>query len=207
MDLTRNIVNLYIQENEWLEELETLLLEIETNIENEPDISIESCKSLLESIARNILSRLDSTYSEMDTKDLEPSKLLKKAKDCLLEKSIENEDAFLSRLTSVVQIITELRNQRGDISHGRNLPKEVRSSTQFAYAIKSFTDGFASYLLYLFFSIDLSYQVPMQYEDNQDFNDYVDELNPLTGIVYSKALFDQDFDAYVYELDRYKSNS
>jgi len=207
MDLTRSIVNQYIQENEWLQELETLLQEIETNIEKEPDISIESCKSLFESIARNILSRLDPTYSEKLTKNLDPTALLKNAKDRLLERSIENEENLIIRLTSVVQIINDLRNQRGDIAHGRNLPKKVRSSIQLAQAIKSFTDGFASYLLYLYFSIDLTYTEPIRYEDNPDFNDYLDEENPIKGIVkYSKAFFDQDSVAYENELEEFRGD-
>lgn len=207
MDLTRSIVNLNIEKNEWLNELETLLSEIEANIENEPDISIESCKSLLESIARNILSRLDPTYDEKSTRGIDPTALLKNAKDRLLEKSSENEEVLIVRLTSVVQVINELRNQRGDIAHGRNLPKKMRSSIQLAQAIKSFTDGFASYLLYLYFSIDLTYTEPIKYEDNPDFNDYLDEENPIKGIVkYSKAFFDQDHVAYESELEEFRGD-
>jgi hypothetical protein len=182
-----------------------LLAEIEDNIEINPDISIESCKSLLESIAKNILLRLDVTYSEQQVKKLDVHVLLKHAANQLAEKNTEGEYELISRLTSVVHHIAEIRNARGDISHGRTLPKEVRSTVHFAKTIKSLTDGFASYLLYLFLSIDLQYKEPMQYEDNPDYNNLLDEANPLAGISFSKAFFDQDFVAYEEGLESYKS--
>ncbi len=205
MILTRGLIDKNITPNEWLSELETLLAEIEDNIEINPDISIESCKSLLESIAKNILLRLDATYSEQQVKKLDVHVLLKQAGNKLAEKNTEGEYELISRLTSVVHHIAEIRNARGDISHGRALPKEVRSTIHFAKTIKSLTDGFASYLLYLFLSIDLQYKEPMQYEDNPDFNYQLDEANPLAGISFSKALFDQDFVAYEEGLESYKS--
>ncbi|MFA5922605.1 MAG: hypothetical protein WC856_15165, partial [Methylococcaceae bacterium] len=98
-------------------------------------------------------------------------------------------------------------NERGDISHGKTLPKKTRSSVQLAKTIKSFTDAFASYLLYLFLSIDLSYQEPLRYEENPDFNQFLDEINPMTGgLLYSKALFHQDLTSYEEELETYKSD-
>ncbi|MFA5923151.1 MAG: abortive infection family protein [Methylococcaceae bacterium] len=207
MLLTRNIIDINISANEWLSEYETLLLEIEVNIENEPDISIESCKSLLESIAKNILKRLDSTYSEKKASDTDVHVLLKNAKEKLLEKILDSEDDLIKRLISVVQRITELRNERGDISHGKTLPKKTRSSVQLAKTIKSFTDAFASYLLHLFLSIDLLYQEPLRYEENPDFNQFLDEINPMTGgLLYSKALFHQDLTSYEEELETYKSD-
>lgn len=206
MQLTRAIIEMHVDANEWLSEIETLLSEIENNIESEPDISIESCKSLLESIAKNILLRLDVTYSEQQVKKLDVHVLLKQAGNKLAEKNTEGEYELISRLTSVVHHIAEIRNARGDISHGRTLPKEIRSSAHFGKTIKSLTDGFASYLLYLFLSIDLRYKEPMQYEDNPDFNYQLDEDNPLAVICYSKALFDQDFVAYEEALELYKSN-
>lgn len=205
MQLTRAIIEKHIDTNEWLGEFETLLAEIEANIEFEPDISIESCKSLLESIAKNILIRLDVSHSVRETNKKDVQVLLKDAKERLLQLTSESEDVFLTRYVSVVHGIAELRNERGDVSHGRHLPKKSRSSVPLAKSIKAFTDGFASYLLYLLFSIDLSYQEPIRYEDYPDFNNSLDETYPLEVISYSKALYHQDFVAYQEALENYKA--
>lgn len=205
MFLTREIIDKHSTKNLWLNELKTLIAEIEDNTKNNPDISIESCKSLLEAIAKNILLRMDATYNEQQIKKLDVHVLLKQVGTKLSEKNIRGEYDLISRLNSVVHRIAEIRNERGDISHGRTLPKSVRSSEHFARTIKSITDGFASYLLHLFFEIDLSYKKPIRYEDNTDFNNQLDESNPLSGVSYSKALFHQDYVAYVEDLETYIS--
>ncbi|MDC4682027.1 abortive infection protein, partial [Acinetobacter baumannii] len=52
--------------------------------------------------------------------------------------------------------------------------------------------------------IDLSYTQFYKYEDYLEFNDYLDEQYELpNGLIYSKALFEQDYDAYSEELDNY----
>jgi len=58
--------------------------------------------------------------------------------------------------------------------------------------------------LLLLLQIDISYTQAYIYENFQDFNDYLDEQYELpNGLIYSKALFEQDYDAYAEELDNY----
>ncbi len=203
MHLTRKIIDKHIINNQWLSEFETLLAEIETNIETEPDISIESCKSLLESIAKNILLRLEGGYDEKKVNGENTHVLFQEAGNALTGKKPKNEQVAIEKFISVAQHLAKIRNERGDISHGKIYPKKPRSSINFAETIKSFTDGFASYLLCLFFEIDLSYKEPMQYEDNTNFNKSLDEELPIVGIKYSKALFEQDFTDYKERLEDY----
>jgi hypothetical protein len=204
MILTREIVEKYIDANEWLGALETLLAEIEANIESEPDISIESCKSLLESIAKNILLRLDTSLNERSVNDLEIPRLLKEARIKLSERA-DCESTLIERYSSVLQYVAELRNSRGEISHGKPLPKSERSNVQTAQSIKSFTDGFASYLLHLLLSIEPPLPEEIPYEDNPDFNASLDETYPLGIVSYSKALYEQDYVAYEEELENFRS--
>jgi hypothetical protein len=205
MKLTRNIIEQNIGKYDWLSEFETVLSEIESNLESEPDITIESCKSLLESIAKTILINIDPTFSEGDATNIDFGPLMKRAKEKLLEKSSEAEDVLMTSMVTLSVQYSVIRNKRGDISHGRILPKEKRSSVSLAKAATTFTDGFASYLLYLFLLLDFSYKEPIKYEDNDDFNDVLDANNPIAGISYSKALFDQDFVAYEEALEDYKN--
>jgi hypothetical protein len=190
-----------------LEELYTLVMEIEDNIDDKPDISIESSKSLLESISKNILTRLDSSkYTVETTKTTPVDTLLELAKGLLSEKIVDGEYTLISKLIKAVTVINNVRNQRGDISHGKILPKKTKSSIHFARSIAIFTDSFAYYLLCLFLSIDLSYQEGLKYDDNPNFNNFLDEANPIVGIIYSKALFDQDPVSYEEELRDYQSD-
>ena len=99
-----------------------------------------------------------------------------------------------------------LRNERGDISHGKSAPKLTSSSPQLAKLIVNTTDGLAAFLLDELFSLDLSDLDPLQYEDNPVFNEYLEELSPLSSeISYSKALFDQDFVSYEEQLEDFKA--
>ena len=43
----------------------------------------------------------------------------------------------------------------------------------------------------------------MEYQDNPEFNEWLDNENPIGDLSYSKALFDQDQVAYEQELENY----
>jgi hypothetical protein len=215
MILVRSIINTRISPNEWLGSLYTLVLSIENNIENEPDTSIESCKSLLESISKNILTRLNGEIHTTESMKNKPvDTLLELAKNLLAEKVSNGEYTLISKLTKAVTIINDIRNKRGEISHGKILPKEIKSSTYLARTVVTFTDAFAYYILHLFLSIDLSYKEELKYEDNQNFNDSLDKyfndsldgLNSIVQISYSKALFDQDPVSYAEQLSDYQND-
>lgn len=70
--------------------------------------------------------------------------------------------------------------------------------------ILTITDELLYYILNLYYSIDFSYILRVQYQDHQEFNEYLDETNPMNSISYSQALYDQDYDAYVEELSNYR---
>lgn len=206
MELTRAIIANQIERHEWLSELNTLLAEIENNIESAPDITIESCKSIVEAIAKTLLSKLDVTYlGEKDPRNDSLNKLIGHLHKSLYEKVPTSEAEYLRRICGVFHHIGEIRNTRAEISHGKVLPKELRSTIAFAKSIKTITDGYVYYLFELYFSIDFSYRELLKYEENPDFNDYLDDLYPLEGyILYSKALFEQDFDSYNQQLQDFK---
>jgi hypothetical protein len=108
-----------------------------------------------------------------------------------------------NRLGAVVQYIGELRNIHGDISHGRASLKEQLHDTDFAELISRITESICIYMLKR-----LEYQSGdvLEYEDNPDFNVFLDENNPLDGkVLYSKALFDQERETYEVELENFKA--
>lgn len=205
MKLSREFIEANKDFYPWLSEFYVVISSIENNLLQHPDISIESCKALLESIANTTLQKLDTTH--VKDNNIEVHKLLKKAKEKLLTFDVEAEDDILVKAISLLHGIAEIRNKRGDISHGRALPKELRSSIQLAKLIKSTTDGIASYFLYLLCEA-MNLDPGIKYEDNPIFNEYLDDsldVGDITGQSPSYILFTIDPISYSDRLELYLS--
>jgi len=173
---------------------------IEKNVEKNPDISIESCKSLIEGISKFILKQLDNTYDPNKFLDLQP--LFKKALASISTYNKNTEDDFTNRTCSLVHLIGEIRSKRGDISHGKLSPKEFNSNSIFSKLVMDITDSLLFYVLTCFSDVEVS--KVLEYRDNPEFNKWLDEENPFGNLSYSRALFDQDLVAYEQELINYK---
>lgn len=193
------------------------------NITKHPDISIETCKSLLEGISKTIILGLDSTAerSELDKKDVEP--LVKAAARLLKANDDVIEEHFVNRVGGLAHSLGALRNARGDISHGKAAPKAVESGCDFARLCLQMTDAMAFYMLQSYFSVTQSTAeeaeeededavellpggIPdIAYDDNPEFNDELDQQYPLDGkLLYSEALYRLYYEDYVIELEAYQ---
>lgn len=170
-----------------------------------PDITIESCKSLIEGISKTILKKLNVSYSEEGRNIDAPRDLIKKFFDELPD-HVFCDAELATRTADLVIRMSEIRNKRGDISHGRLSPKEVNSDTRLAEFTIHITDAIICYLLEIYFSSDLSYLEGTKYENNAEFNSFLDENNKIDGILYSRALFDQDLVSYEEKLKNYLYN-
>ena len=179
---------------------------IEENIEKMPDIAIESCKSLVEGVCKTILRKLGVIFVESGKRADTPRDLLKKVLDNI-PVSVAYEPEFVDKTCNLVIRMTEIRNNRGDISHGRKAPKEIISSPQLADFISQVTDGVVNYLLGIYFNTDLSYLEIVKYEDCDEFNRFLDEQYQLDGVVkFSQALYDQDFISYEEQLNNFQAS-
>jgi hypothetical protein len=175
---------------------------IQENIELLPDISIESCKSLIEGISKTILKTLNVAYIEKGRNADSPDNLVKKVID-ELSKYSNIDTVFSQGICSFVKRISEVRNERGDISHGKAAPKDVNSDVRLAMMVAHLTDGMVEYILKIFFGYDWSFVQVVKYEDNVNFNEFLDSQYELEGVIYSQALFEQDFTAYNEKLKNY----
>jgi hypothetical protein len=173
---------------------------IEKNVDNNPDISIESCKSLIEGISKFILKQLDNTYDPNKFLDLQP--LFKKALASISTYNKNTEDDFTNRTCALVHLIGEIRSKRGDISHGKLAPKEFNSNSIFSKLVMDITDSLLFYVLTCFSQVQVV--KVLEFKDNPEFNQWLDEENPFGNLSYSRALFDQDSVAYEQELINYK---
>ena len=135
-------------------------------------------------------------------KDDKLQELFKRALKALQEGRGFSDIDLVNRMGSVVHYIGELRNAHGDIAHGRASLKEQVNDSDFAELIIGMTDSLCAYLLR---RLDQLVEPELEYEGNEEFNVYLDELYPLdNGILYSKALFDQELQTYEIELGDYQ---
>lgn len=179
-----------------------IITKVEENIEEMPDTSIECCKALFDGISKTILDKFNISYVEnTDTS----SSLLKK-----VFKQINNEDDISKEFIQISHIfivrVNELRNERGDISHGKAVPKENNSDKYLAGAMVGISDNIISYMLSRYFEYDLSELEEIKYENNINFNEYLDSEFYIERVIYSKALFNQDIVAYKEGLNNYNSS-
>ena len=193
------------------------------NVTKHPDICIETCKSLLEGISKTIILGLDisAISSDLDKKDVEP--LVKSAARLLKANDDVIEENFVNRISGLAHSLGALRNARGDISHGKAVPKTQESGCDFARLCLQMTDAMAYYMLQSYFSVTQPVQgaiveddeeivevlpggIPsIEYEEHPEFNDELDQKYPLDGkLLYSEALYRLYYEEYVIELEAYQ---
>lgn len=169
---------------------------VEGYIEEKPDITIETCKALIEGISKLSLHLLNQEPLNSKTEDLSP--LVKRALKVLQEGRGFSDAEACKRVTSIVHYIGEVRNANCDIGHGRASLKEQVNDADFAELIIGITDNICTYMLR---RLDSLAEKVLEYDDHPEFNEFLDNQSPLPGgILYSRALFDQEFETYEIEL-------
>lgn len=204
MKHTKEILNQLKDQYTNIDYYNIIIEKIEENVNTNPDISIECCKSLLEGVSKFILKQIDTSYDPFvaDKTDFHP--LVKQAMFKLSQYNEDVEVDFINKVNKLIVCVGEVRNKRGDISHGKLSPKEYFSDTHFSNLVLSITDNILFYILSCFSKI----QPPKElaYENNPDFNENLDNENNFGILSYSKALFDQDIEAYKQELLAYQDS-
>jgi hypothetical protein len=180
---------------------QTIIEKIEDNVESHPDISIESCKALLEGLSKFIWKQIDLSYDALVADKMDFHPVVRQAMTKLADLNEDIELDFVNKVNKLIVSIGEVRNKRGDISHGKLSPKEYFSDSQFAQLVMNITDNMLYYVLHSFSKVSLIKE--LEYEDHPEFNEWLDNENPIANLSYSKALFDQDQVAYEQELENY----
>ncbi len=193
MKLTHEAIARYESRIGGLDQYKLLLKEIDDNKALNPDISIDSCKSIIEGLCKKALSLISDDYSSKKSfrKDCERfDKLLNYTFKTVFEDSFEAdllrsfasiiyEKSRLNRLLgrsfeltkkntiNSVNAIVKFRDTRGDISHGRLYPKLTSTSVHLVNSIISITDSICSFLV-----IEMS----LRYFEKLEFEDKVNQL-------------------------------
>lgn len=191
--------------------------------ESRPDTAIECCNALLQGFSKTIILNLEAGVDRADLdkqSEAKSDKLVKRALRCLKDNDDVYEDDFATRGASLALAIATLRNARGDITHGKAVPKELQSHMSLAVVSNEMTGTILRYMYssYLQIVADRSAKsVPLkvtkgepksdfniEYGDNPDFNDLLDQENPLPGkMLYSEALFLSYIEEYQIQLDEF----
>jgi len=211
------------------------------------DNCIETCKSLIEGISKTVLSQidlkkkevrerfdthelrsLDSTFDRMTGKGEDFHVLFRQAILVLANyhPSCQKElmDCFGNKFC---QYIGRVRNERGDVAHGRAAPKHDKSTLDLAFMIENITDLITFHMLEILSVIEFSTQDEVNqdqaiiesflFKDDleienisereqtiREFNESLDDLYPLEGKPrYSRALHDQYLEDYEIQLQEF----
>ncbi len=185
--------------------LESYIVLVEENRETNSNASLDGAKSILESISKTILEDKGISY----TPDSNIGYLVKKAFESLpvfsklLERDLDSAKSILGSFENITRVIGEFRNGHGFFSHGQDIQSEKFDRYLVELTISS-SDLLASFLV-VSHAEDLKDRNRVYYEENNEFNRYIDDTSEEYPVVRgiqllpSRALF-SDIEAYKEEL-------
>lgn len=228
MELTKQSISNHSRLIPGIEGYLTLIDKIEENKSIHPDIAIETCKSLLEGLCLKGLSLLSDKYinsKSLRTKckndlkaltntafdevytDYVESQVHESLANMLIDISVTQKikdnakRKVRDQAIEAIAKVSAIRNERGDISHGRDYPKTQESSITLSKSISSITDGICSFMIEQIaekYLLKLKTQDRLIYQDLTDFNDWLDEMHHVSSIKvdFSKILYENAYDKY-----------
>ena len=197
MEKTRGIISANIEKHSHFEEYFKIIDIIQANEFKNPDICIESCKALIEGISKTIIVNLDNTRTAENIDDDNLPKLFKESMNLLSDNCEDIEGDFVMRFSAIIQVLGEIRNKRGDISHGRMAPKAIYSSRKLATTVMNMTESILEYVLEHYFSLDFN-SGRLVYDELEEYNIWLDDNTdfPIKKAKYSQLLYENDYDEY-----------
>ena len=176
---------------------------IERHQTNNPNIALDAAKSLLESLAKTILTDRGIHFKH----DSEVKFLVKEAvKTAKVMENISDPDSLqriVQGFDTIANAIGTLRNSFGLISHGQDIASCQIDHISVEFVVEA-TLTTVHFLLALH-SKENCIKKRIFYEENPDFNKYIDSVNEQSGMDFSvfevaitpsKALFHEDIEAY-----------
>jgi hypothetical protein len=120
MTLTLQLLNRLPPRFDDFEYYQVVVDKIIENQSANPDIAIESCKSLVEGLSKSILKHTDKSYRDSQRPAEEMLPLFKKAVNALADRGANVEEQFTKAVGNLIHQLGSIRNERGDISHGKS---------------------------------------------------------------------------------------
>lgn len=228
MHLTKKSISTYYSFIPGIEGYYIVIDKIEENKVGNPDIAIEACKSLIEGLSKKALELLSDDYiskkslrKECDNKlptlirtafnqiyrhsfqiEIHES-LYKMIHDKVKIQKLINSvpESTLKGIEQSVLKIAAIRDNRGDLSHGRIYPKNEESDVNLANSICSITDGICSFMIHEIafqYKIKIGQKEKLVYDLNEEFNQWLDETHNVSvvKIDFSRILYKNAYDKY-----------
>lgn len=190
--------------SQWIE-LNTYIELIENNQDENPNITLDGAKSLLETVSKTILEDKGIEYVH----DENISKLIKTVFDTihiftLLEaRDSQSAKAILGAFSTITKHIGEFRNRHGFFSHGQDIQSNKFDRYLVELVISS-ADLVTSFLITAH-SENLKDRVRSYYDENDEFNRYINDIaEPLqifTAVILPAMALYTDKDAYKGKLN------
>lgn len=172
--------------------IEQQVKSIELAVTENPGLAFDLAKTLVESVCKVVLVERGITF----TADDDLPKLFKTVRQSLplLPPEAESKASVrqslvqtLSGLTTAIYGLCELRNQCGFASHGSGESRPAMGAAQAILAAEA-ADAIVGFLYRVHQQdTNTSFSRHLQYDDNQNFNAYVDDLHG------SVRIFDEEF--------------
>ena len=203
----------FIQQDSKWQALEDYILRINRFEDSNPSLVIENCKSLVESILKTIIVEVEKKPADSLKYD-NISALDKQVKTILQLESKE----YAKIISSFCEAISHFRNRLGEISHGKDIyTLEENRNALFEDEISfllATTDDVAFFLLSYYknlFPALAQKKKNLEYEDNIEFNDWFDKIEPAiiirdVELPPSRVLFENDEEVYKAYLLEYREN-
>ena len=180
-----------------------------------------ACEELLNDQRNSFFDLIQNASSSHNNKPISEKANFKEAIKLLSREGDILEIDFIRACETLINKISNFRNDRGDISHGREVPKTLCSDLNLSRLIIEITESLLRYTLASFFVIDLEKKAKefeekqvqeeeekkndqIKYEANPAFKDFLDEEYPLDGkLLYSQALHALYYEDYEIRLQNF----
>lgn len=176
------------------------------NIEDNPILSVELCKSSIEGVCVTILNDKSKNVPR-DFNQITSATL--KALDIDNHPDSEHLKELTKRMSGVYHYISTIRNQCNFASHGQDIEHKIISK-DLAFFVVHLSNALLGFILHFYHITKVHKEVDRwRYEDYPKFNEYLDELyeEQNLGISYLLAIFDQDIQAYKEAYFDYENNT
>ncbi|MEM9273758.1 MAG: hypothetical protein AAGA80_12445 [Cyanobacteria bacterium P01_F01_bin.143] len=192
-----------------------------TNIKPKELELLIACEDLLNDQRNSFFDLIQNASYLHNNKPISEKANFKEAIKLLSREGDILELDFIRACETLINKISNFRNDRGDISHGREVPKTLCSDLNLSRLIIEITESLLRYTLASFFVIDLEKKAKefeekqvkeeeenindrIKYESNPAFNDLLDEEYPLDGkLLYSEALHILYYEDYEIRLQNF----
>lgn len=181
--------------------LQSYILLVEQNKEIDPNVALDGAKSIVESISKTILADKGIVCDQ----NWSVQKVVKTAFESLpvfkkiTQEELESAKCVIGSFSNIAQVLGQFRNSHGFFAHGRDIQSEKFDQYLIELVISS-SDLISSFLV-VCHAEDLKDRSRIYYEENDEFNRYIDETSEEYPVVRgiqltpSRALY-SDIEAY-----------